>query len=315
MDGFSSGRLLGEDLSPFDLLRRMRQRWRFLGIAALAGLLAMLLAVRMTTPHYTAEIVVGPVARSGAAAMGPQMPVSGGSGGRAMVEPGLGDELLSDYTRYLRLLGSVPVAERLAADPSIMPGIFHRAWDREGERWHPPDGLGAMARRALLWLVGRPTWTPPDARALADHLRTTLIVEPLGQGPMQRIAYRHHDRAVALAVIAGVTRAADDAIRAEARRRVRAEIEYIRARLEEVSQAEHRKALTGLLAEQERMRMMIDVDLPFAADAVEAAGAPVVPDWPDPMVLVPLGGLVGFIGGLFLVYAQAAWDQRRRGAC
>lgn len=307
MDGLTQSRILDERLSVIGLVRQARTGWKLLLIGTAAGLLLTLAGVRIVQPQFTAQMVVGPIARTGPAAMGPQLPTLVGSAGRSITEPGSGDELLSDYTRFLRILGAVPVAERLGAVEGILPGIFHQSWDGEAGEWRPPDGLMARARRLLVWLAGRTAWTPPDAQALANHLRNTLVVEPLGGGPMQRIAYRHQNRKLAMAVVSGVHAAADRTIREEAARRVLAEIEYVRMRLEEVTQTEHRKALVALLAEQERLRMMIDVGLPFAADAIEPVTASSLPDWPDPVVLVPFGGLLGFMAALFVIYARASF--------
>ncbi|WP_119677589.1 hypothetical protein [Indioceanicola profundi] len=313
MDGLTQARIIEEErLSVAELVRHARMGWHLLVIGALIGTAAALLAVRLAQPQFTAQMVVGPIARIGPAAMGPKLPTLSGGAGRSITEPGPGDEALSDFARFLRLLGSVPVAQRLAGNGSLMPGIFHRSWDAGTGSWKPPGGLVPAARRLLLWLAGRTGWVPPDAQALSEHLRTNLVVEALGGGPMQRISYRHQDRALAMAVVAGVHAAADRALRAEAARRVLAEIEYVRARLTEVTHTEHRRALVALLAEQERLRMMIDVDLPFAADAIETVTAPVLPDWPDPLVLVPFGGLAGFMATLFWVYGRAALLSGRR---
>jgi uncharacterized protein involved in exopolysaccharide biosynthesis len=53
--------------------------------------------------------------------------------------------------------------------------------------------------------------------------------------------------------------------------------------------------------------MMIEVDLPFAADVIEPAFAAQRPDWPNPAMVLPAAGLFGFVAGVFAVSLRGAW--------
>lgn len=61
--------------------------------------------------------------------------------------------------------------------------------------------------------------------------------------------------------------------------------------------------------------MMIEVDLPFAADLIEPPVAAALPDWPNPAAVVPLAGLVGLILGCFALSVRAAWRRSGIGGC
>lgn len=274
--------------------RDLRAGWRWPAAGLALGLAAALALVHLVTPEYTAGMVVGPTARAGSAAMGARVP-AGDREASSVAEHGAGDEALSDFARYLHLLTSVPVAERLMADPALLHRLFADRWDEQAAVWRQPGGL----RLLLLALVGREDWLEPDATLVARRLQRLLVVEPLGTGPMRRVWLRHADRSFAVTLVRRVATATDAHLRAEAARRSGAQSEHLRARLAVVTVAEHRRALADLLADQERVSMMIGADLPFAADMVEPPSVGPLPDWPNPLVVVPLAGLAGLAAGAF----------------
>lgn len=275
--------------------------WRVIAGCALAGLVVAILGLRLATAEHTASMVVGPTARTGFAGMGPRVPVAGPEVAAGMAEHGAGDETLSDFARFLELLVSTPVAARLIVDPALLRRLFPDRWDAAAGEWRLPDGLAAQARRLLLTLAGRDDWVEPDAVEAARRLRELVSVATIGTGPMRRVAVRHADRAFALDLLERLAAATDAHLRAEAARRSAAQIAYIRAQLARVTMAEHRRTLADLLAEQERVAMLIEVGLPFAADPIEPAAAARLPDWPDPRVVLPLGLVVGTALGMLLV--------------
>lgn len=289
-------------------LRMMREGWPILFIGAALGVAASITALRLVAPQYTAVMVIGPTARVGAAAMGARLPVLiGREAAAAASEPGPGDEILSDFARYLQLFTSIPVAERMMADPVLLRGLFPGRWDDEAGGWRPAPGPMASAKRLFLALVGRSDWVEPDAERVASALRDRLTVDMVGSGPMRRLRLRHPDRAMALRILSAAAQATDAHLRAEASRRSATQIAHARARLAGITVAEHRRALADLLSEQERIAMMIEVDLPLAADAIEPPAAAQRPDWPNPLTVVPMAALVGLVAGALVVSLRRLW--------
>ncbi|WP_372396760.1 hypothetical protein ABMY26_21905 [Azospirillum sp. HJ39] len=292
------------DLRSF--VRTLSGGWRWL-LAGFAGGLALAVGTLwLVTPAYTATMVIGPTARVGSAAMGARVPALSGRESAAVAEPGAGDESLSDYARYLELFGTGPVADRLAREPALLRALFPERWDGEAGRWRPPPGLLPAVKRMLLALVGREDWVEPDGERVARALRDRLVIDMLRSGPMRRITLRHADRATALDLIGWIASATDAHLRMEAARRSAAQIAHIKARLAAITVAEHRQALSDLLLDQERVAMMIGVDLPFAADMVQPPSAPALPDWPNPAVVVPLAGMAGLVAAGFALSARHA---------
>ncbi|MFV3073923.1 hypothetical protein [Niveispirillum fermenti] len=216
---------------------------------------------------------------------------------------------MSDFARYLALLTSVPVAERLEADPAIMRVLFKDSWDAEAGGWRPPVGLTALLGRTLRWVAGHPTWAPPDAVDLSRHLKKYLAIESVSGGPMRRLVYRHERRDFALLLLARLHGATEAHLREEARRRLRAEMDHVGSRLATMSNLDRSRSLTGMVADQEQTLMMLELGLPFAADPLEAPSAPALADWPNPVLLLPAGGLAGFALCLFVLSARFGWRR------
>ncbi|WP_448206232.1 hypothetical protein [Azospirillum sp. sgz302134] len=298
-----------------DFIRTIREGWRILLGCVVVGLLLGVSAVRVAPAYHTASMVVGPTARLGAAAMGARLPVLlGHNTALSAAEPGPGDETLSDFARYLELFASIPVAERLMADADLVRILFPDRWDAEAGRWRSPSGLLPWLKRLFLATVGREDWVQPDAERVSRALLDRLVVETVRTGPMRRISLRDPDRAVALRLLNAVATATDAHLRAEAARRSAAQIAHIKARLAGITVAEHRLALADLLSEQERVAMMIEVDLPLAADAIEPPAAASRPDWPNPVQVVPMAGLLGLVAGAFFLSLRGLWRAWDGGA-
>lgn len=288
------------------ILGGLRRRWWLPMLGALVGFVGAAMVLRAVPPEHTASLVVAPTARTGAAGMGARVPVPAGREvAAAVAEPGASEESLSDFSRFLHLLTALPVAERVLADADLLRSLYPERWDAATGRWHLPTGPLAAVRRAVLGLVGREDWSEPDALTVAGRLARLLVVEPVGTGPMRRVRVRHPDRAFALALLTTVARRADEHLRAEALRRTAAQIAHVRGWLETVSETENKLALAELLADQQRLQMMIAVDLPFAADPVEPPAVGRLPDWPDPLIVLPLATAAGLAAGAFAVGALA----------
>lgn len=274
-------------------------------LGAIAAGLATALASRLVTPRHTASVVVGPTARVGAAAIGARLPNAGLGVLATVTEPGPADEQLSDYSRFLQLLRSLPIAERLMATPGVPQRLFADRWDAARGEWRAPGGLWAGTRGLLLGLAGRRAWVAPDAVALAEELGRRVTIDAVGTGPMRRVSFRDADRGFAVALLSAVVEAADSHLREEAARRAQAQIDHVRLSLGTTTSAEHRRALADLLAEEERVLMVLEVDLPFAADTLEPVHAAALPDWPN----VPM---IGGVAALAVIAAGAAWWGWRR---
>ena len=282
--------------------RAGRRLWWLPLAAGIAGAVAAILWLRCLEPRFTAVMVVAPLAERGTAGMGTRLPAAEPGNGPARQVPAH-DEVLSDFGRFLALLRAVTVAEALAEDPAILHGAFAPMWNGRERRWQAPPGFGPALRRLLARLAGQPGRDVPDADLLARHLAREVEIVRIGETALRRITYRHADRDFALTLLTRLHRLADGRLRAEAARRTKIQIAHLRSRLDRVTQAEHRRVLADLLAGYERVLLLLEVDLPFAADVIEPPHAGPVPDGPDPAVIVPLAASAGLAFGSFLLFA------------
>lgn len=289
------------------VLRGVLRGWRLVLALPLAALVGALAFLRTVPPEHTAVMVVGPISPTGFAAMGARIPVAGREAASA-AEQGTGTETLSDFARFLHLLTSVPVAERLMGDPGLLHRMFAERWDAQAGAWAEPVGMTAALRRLLLGLAGREEWVVPDAGTVAAYLRGRVVVETVGTGPMHRVRFRHPDRAFALAFLRALAEATDAHLRGEARRRTSAQIEFADAMGRAHTLLEHRNAFNELKNELRRVLVMLDVGLPFAADVVEPPTAGGLPDWPD----VPLMLTAALAAGLSLGVMAAVFRASAR---
>lgn len=283
--------------------------WHWFVLTFVLVALALVALIRVWPEQYNAVMVVGPVAASGTAGMGPRVPLLPQDRTVSLAEHTAQDQPLSDFARFLNLLTTPVVAQRLLPDQALMHRLFPDRWDAETRRWQASTGLSGRLRRAALWLVGWEDWTEPDAIAVSRHLRRLIGTETLAQGAMHRIRVRHPDRATALAILEAVYRAADRHLREEAARRIRTQLGYVEQRLETVRASTHREALGTVRAEFQRLIMMLEVDLPFAADLIEPPTAAQRPEWPDKMALLLLVLPSAFVCALLVVFLRVVWRR------
>ena len=268
----------------------IERRWLIVGPAIVSVMLA-LAWLRTTPPEYRAFMVVGPTETLDRVTAGDG--ATGSSGGGAV----------TDFTRFLSLSTSVSAAHRLVEHDWVLPALFPESWNGGDGRWYPPRTLDAQAERWIDWLLGRAAWRPPGPEALAERLEERLGVGPIGGSGLRRIGLRHRDRTTALRLLSLLHATADEMVRETAAARADAQIAYLRERLAGADLIEHRRALETLLMDQERRRMLIQADIPYAAFLLERPSAPTQADWPNPILVVVLATGCGVFVGLFFSFA------------
>jgi len=298
-------------------------RWSFIALALLVGgalgLLCGVLALRLTTPAYTASMVVAPTSGNGIAGLGLRVPEplvpAGQAEGSSLNERRAG-EVVSDFEYFRHLLTAAHTASVLAADEALMRRLFPSHWHADKGEWTALDQGALTSLSAWLSGTGKSTGAGndftsangDDGVALSLCLRRNLDVLRLGESALYRLRLRHHDRAVALELLQRLVSTADGSMRAEARRRTETQIEHLNRQIEATVIASHREAMTALLSRYLQTDMMLAVDLPFAADVIEPPTASRQPDWPPALAVAAACMLAAMTLALILLFA---WQQRR----
>lgn len=254
--------------------------WIFAG-----GVLGLALAaffIMSAIPHFRAQAVVAPA-------------VPMGAGASASNAAGLSNEDIfalrfvfqhinagqgSDFQRFETIFNGPSVAAILLKDERILAGLRNDQALRIGSD---------QARE------------PWNVRRLSDYLQKRVKLESAGISSARRLVYSHSDQQFAEYLLGAVHHVADGLIRKNVREEAKARVDYLMGALGQTSNPEHRRALTNLLMEQERVLMLVSIDQPYAAAMVEPPSSGIKPDWPDiPLALLVFtfcGALTGFVIG------------------
>ncbi len=183
----------------------------------------------------------------------------------------------TDFYRFTYTITGSSVAAILLKDQSVLAGIAKDGrWKDKGHDW--------------------------SAEELADYLDKNLRVEHLGTTPLRRISYKHPDSAFAAAFLRKVHLVADQLIRRDRRRQSENRIEYLQDALQKTINPDHRKGIANLLMQQEHIRMLANLDEPYAAIVVEPPASTPRPVWPNIPVIFAVFTLLGVLCG-YLVWS------------
>jgi hypothetical protein len=258
--------------------------WR-LKVWIIAGLFSGLILAGVfifsAVPHYQAKAIIAPAVPMGAA---------GGTSNAA----GLSNEDIfalrfvfqhinagqgSDFQRFETIYNGASVASVLLKDQRVLAGL-RKDVDFKGGRANDHN------------------WT---AQRLSEYLHKQMKLQSTGMSSARQLTYFHPDPQFAVYLIGAVHHIADGLIRKAVREEARARVDYLNTAIAQTSNPEHKRALTNLLMEQERVLMLVSIDQPYAAALIEPPITGIRPDWPDiPLVLIlftGIGALLGFIVG------------------
>lgn len=285
----------------FDTARQ--HKW-IVPITVAAALGIAFIGLNIVTPKYTGQMIIGPTAQTGVAARGIRLPLETIQNEKIRGNPAETDkdESLSDFTRAIQLLTSPEVAGILLKDTSLPIE----------EKLLQQRGVFAGVKSMLWKLAGQRVSEKHDAAALSSVLADRLSVGSLGRSPMRAVSFRDKDRDFTIALLNAVYKATDTHLREQAQARTASEIAFLRVALNHVTLSDQRKALSDLLMAQEQTQLLISVDLPFAADQIQAANASANADWPPIGLVLFFALCIGLFSGFSIVYALAVkqWQSQ-----
>lgn len=257
----------------FDVLRDV---WRARYDMAAAAVIALILAAGFTffcIPHYKAEMMIAPAASLGQDVVAQTRSLEG----TISIQHKEPDET-SSFLRFEHIFSGGTVARVLLQDQSIKDVMT---------QGHP------------FLLPAKDT--PQDAEALSRYLKKNVKIEPVSGTILRRLSYMHPNPQMAKAFLARVHKAADDVIRQSVAQETDERISYLQQAIEHSVQPEQKRILTDMLIAQERMKMMVSMNQPYAAAVVEPPYVSPRPVWPDPYLVYPLFILAGLFAG-FISY-------------
>lgn len=277
-------------------------------VASLIGFLAGALYVYLATPKYTATLhlvtikltqgidIVGRLGQAGAPS------VLGGLLSRGQVDP--------NVEQFLELLTSERVAERLESRHGVLRIVYEPLWDEEKQEFKEPRDLRSRALIGVRSLLGLPGWIPPDASDLARFLKENITVSQSNKLSVRQLTVAHADRNFAKNLLKWVAEEADAILREETRHRAQRVIAHLLAEIERKKDTDHRQILFNLLAEQERLVMLLDDEISFVMQPLQGPVASSLPTSPRLIILL-LGMIVGLGLGVTTVLGRAWWHASR----
>lgn len=266
-----------------DLADVVRGWWKLRGwilSGAVAGAVAALIFLAVAVPHYRVTMLVAPADRAAGADIKTILPDSASFALQYLANT-IGVQDTSDFARFENIVRGAGVAEHVMGQDGVVDGV--------------------RAARAVRLVSGPVLKNHAD---LAAWMERHVRVEPVGTTTMRRIVIQHPDPKWAVSFLNTLHLTADNIIRTDMRGRADTRAAYLQDALRRTEHPDHRRALAGLLMEQEHLRMMLAIDEPFAAVVADRAVASARPVWPRKSIVYPifiLGGAILFYGaGLVL---------------
>ena len=311
-----------------DLELVAKQSWRLILGCAAFGFVIAALSLQGAIYTYPVEMQVTTVQSTSG---------SGGGGGRSLSQlsglaslanismPSTQNEI--QFQLFVESLLSRDLANDIAKNQDIMVALYGNQWDPITQTWfEPPISTAAQAKQWLRGVLGlAPTlpWHAPNGENIQNFLSDNLRVN---QDPrktyMVTLTLTSNSRDFSIRFLNLLVQTADERLRQKALERARVYISYLTAKLNTVTVAEHRDALTQALGEQERYAMVASSGKPFAAEVFQSLWASNLPASPSPrqafLIWMILGALAGttfaFLRHRYRDHLQrSAWVQRLPG--
>ncbi len=259
-----------------EAFQALLKAWAFIAGGAVLGLVAVLIFLHFAVPQYRAEMLIGPTAQTSGVDLTSMLGQFDLPNLQYIVRrPGTSES--ADFTRFEHILRGASVAGVLVKNPYV----------RRNAAFDAP----------FRFLGNNDVDTPAE---LAAYLEDNVSVEPVGQTHLRRVSYMHADPEFAVFLLRAMQKAADDIIRADVRAQTGKRIAYLTTQLDEVLHPQHKDALVSMLMEQEHLRMMVNMDEPYAASLAEAPSVSAKPHWPNKSIFIPAFILVGAFAGYVL---------------
>jgi hypothetical protein len=257
-----------------DLGEFLREIWAarfFMAVGLVLGLAAAVLFLFVAVPHYRAEMTVAPAA--------PMQSVQKISEGLSYT----GQNVTAAENKQDQNFQQFQAVARGATLSTLL--LRNSAME-----------MGLNADRSFRFGAQAQAWSP---ESLAEYIARNVKFLPVGETDLRVMRYMHPDPVFAKEFLRRIAALADGLIRHDVRTAANERIAYLQNELSKNLNPEHRRALTDLLMEQERLRVMVSIDQPYAAVVVEDAFSSSRARWPDAMLVFPAfmaaGAFIGFV--------------------
>ncbi len=258
------------------LMARIWLQKAYLFYGVLAGLLCALLLLVFLKPHYEATMIVAPPVHDsrtdsfveGVFVYAPEV--------EAKIPTGS-----PDFIRFEQSLRGASVA-----------GLLFQM-----------DGISQKINEDTLWRGVKGRVDGPEDLAL--YLSTHIQIESVGVTSSRKITYRHPDPEFAVKLLKILRKADDQIIRTSVKAETEIKIEWLKSELQKTLNPDHRQALAQLLMTEERRRMLLSLETPYAVSVVEEAASIPRPVVPDKLLILIVFVMIGALCGSFVALIKS----------
>ncbi len=256
-----------------DLLRDAWAARAFIVGGTLVACVCAFIFMSVTPERYRAAMIVSPANPMNGAAASSLLADDNMFALRYLVQR-VGVTNSSDFLRFENKYSGASVAQALLADEKIINALSANNGKDDGARTE--------------------NWT---AASLAAYIARRVKLSPVGATSMRRMTYTHADPAFAVYFLERLHSVTDEGIRRTIERGASDRIGYLKRAIAVTQNQEHRRALATLLMEQERLKMLVSIETPYAASVVEPAAHSHKAVFPNAALIYPIFVMVGaFLG-------------------
>lgn len=239
----------------------------------LLGLCAAFAFISVSVPHYRATMVIAPSSAMQRLDTGGQRDLSQIS---TLIQS-MGGDVSHEFQAFEARYAGVAVARELLKDTYIVESL--------------------KTARSFIWSQADKN-IAEKPQLLAEYIRSHVRLSGMGLNSMRNMSYYHPDPDFAAYFIKQVHAVTDRLIRQEAREQSDKRVRYLQETLAKTLNPDHKRALTSLLLEQERLQMFLVIDTFYAASVIEPVSSSARRRWPDPVLVYGGGGVLGLLAGI-----------------
>jgi hypothetical protein len=275
-----------------------RGKWLIMVIVAVV-VAATILSLRQSTPTYTARMVVAPVKASSSSGVGST--ISRTASALGLTSALGGEDSVSPFGLYIETIRSVGLAKTLQEEHKLLQELFPGIWNEERGEWIPPSSFRFRVTSKVKRWLRFPDWTPPSPSTLASFIRGNVRINSLEEQGLRDVTFEHSDREFALRLLQMLHDGSDTKLKEAERKRAEERLSYLRDQLTDVRVTDYRSVLVALLAREQQKMMLIQGNLPFAAEIVDPPSVSAAPTSPRPLLSLVIAVIAGTAIAVFTV--------------
>lgn len=265
--------------SPVMNILSKRKTLTLTAYGAFFGIVLALAAIAFLPKLYRADMVIAPAERSYGIDLGNALQ-SGQSGAVQFLMQRLGSAASADFTSFQNRLKTGEVAKQILDQPTLLQGLFYKDWNEKAQKWDGGD--------------------KPSLAQTRKKIQDAIIIRPVGTTALISIAYHHPDPAFAVNFLNALFQKTDIVMKAQLQKRANTRIAYLQQRLKEPQTRDQEAALVAMLKEQEHLKMISAIDVPYAAIMLEAPIASAKSVSPNKTILILTLTILGALSGCAL---------------